>query len=413
MSDPNSQSLLPNWSATLPSRIEVVFKVAERCNINCRYCYVFNGLDDSYRNHPALIPDRVVDGVAAFLRQGAEKLALKSVQVDFHGGEPLLLGKRRFDEICRKFKAAFAGSETALVLAVQTNATLVDREWVELFIRHDLRIGVSIDGPPEYNDLDRVDFKGRGTYADVRRGLDLLREAVQKGGLKNIGALCVVNPAFSAPRILSHLVDELGLEALDFLLPNLTHDTAGPLQQERYAEYLTSLWDEWTARDDPRIEVRLLNSVLALLLGGSSKVTGFGLALAPAITISSDGSLGPDDLLRSCGAPMMSGYGTEFDSSLESFLKGPRMGQLFRDLGKLSGECLDCCWLKACGGGTIVNRYRSETRFQNPSVFCGSLKALFVRASNYLLALGLPEGHLVNSLAVTAAPSAAGLGPDA
>jgi hypothetical protein len=37
----------------MPGRhVEVVLKVAERCNIDCTYCYMFNKGDESFRRKP-------------------------------------------------------------------------------------------------------------------------------------------------------------------------------------------------------------------------------------------------------------------------------------------------------------------------------------------------------------------------
>jgi uncharacterized protein len=78
----------------------IVLKLTERCNINCSYCYYFNGLDQSFKSRPAKISQDTIVSVGNFLKQGAKDLNLKEIVVGFHGGEPLLIKKATFEWIC-------------------------------------------------------------------------------------------------------------------------------------------------------------------------------------------------------------------------------------------------------------------------------------------------------------------------
>ena len=39
--------------------LQFTLKVVSRCNLDCRYCYVYNGADDSWRKQPAVMSDEV------------------------------------------------------------------------------------------------------------------------------------------------------------------------------------------------------------------------------------------------------------------------------------------------------------------------------------------------------------------
>ena len=73
----------------------VVLKVAQRCNLNCTYCYVYNRGDESWRSRPTFISTDVAVALAGRINEQCEKFALESFTVELHGGEPLLLGKER------------------------------------------------------------------------------------------------------------------------------------------------------------------------------------------------------------------------------------------------------------------------------------------------------------------------------
>ena len=47
-----SQNPIPDHIDSPVQFVEVILKTAERCNLNCSYCYFFHGGDDSYKKHP-------------------------------------------------------------------------------------------------------------------------------------------------------------------------------------------------------------------------------------------------------------------------------------------------------------------------------------------------------------------------
>ncbi|WCR54297.1 MAG: Anaerobic sulfatase-maturating enzyme [Wolbachia endosymbiont of Ctenocephalides orientis wCori] len=140
-------------------KLYIVFKLVERCNINCTYCYVFNGENDDWKSHPPYVKYEIVDKIIQFLVQGCKELNISNINTVFHGGEPLMYKKRAFDELCNNFNKALT-PYTELDFALQTNAMLVSNEWIDLFHKHNIKIGVSLDGPKEYNDVNRLDHKG-------------------------------------------------------------------------------------------------------------------------------------------------------------------------------------------------------------------------------------------------------------
>lgn len=375
----------------------VIFKVAERCNINCSYCYVFNGNDDSFKLHPATIADLTIENTAEFLRKGCLDCEIPYLSIVFFGGEPLLIGKERFDRMCAVLRQALQ-PVTNLDLRITTNAMLVDDDWIDLFEKHQVKVGSSLDGPKEYHDEKRVDFRGQGTYDRTVRGIQQLKEAGDVGRISPLGVLCVVDSNRSAARIYNHIVHDLGIKRLDFLLPDFTYDDFDPADALGYGKFLCDAFDTWTADGDSSVEVRILGSALSLLLGGESRIDVLGTDLVEAITIHSDGSVGPDDKLRSGGPQMMDTGITVFDGTLQQFLTSRAVGELEIARTDRSDECLNCCWLNVCGGGALINRYREGQGFKNPSVLCEGLKVFFAHVANYLLENGLPPAHLLETL---------------
>ena len=57
----------------------------------------------------------------------------------------------------------------------QTNGVLINTEWCELFRDWQVGVGVSIDGPRRFNDVNRLSRKGTSTYDKAITGVRLLR----------------------------------------------------------------------------------------------------------------------------------------------------------------------------------------------------------------------------------------------
>jgi uncharacterized protein len=112
---------------------------------------------------------------------------LKDVQVVLHGGEPLLAGPGYLDSMATTLCAATAAR---VDLRVQTNGILLSDAMLDALARHDVKVGVSLDGAQNDNDLHRRYADGHGTHADVARSLRQLRSSAAQ---LFAGIICTIN----------------------------------------------------------------------------------------------------------------------------------------------------------------------------------------------------------------------------
>lgn len=136
------------------------------CNIRCTYCYLPDR-DDRSRMSMAVVHhavQRLVD----------DGLLGNQLTVVWHAGEPLAVPPAFYDEAFDTVRR-LAGPACQVTQAVQTNAMLVDDAWCDLFQRHAVQVGVSIDGPAFLHDHHRVTRRGHGTHARTLRGIARLR----------------------------------------------------------------------------------------------------------------------------------------------------------------------------------------------------------------------------------------------
>lgn len=365
--------------------LEVILKITERCNLDCDYCYFFNAGDDSYKRHSAFISSATVTLLVQRLKQFSNAYELQEIAIHLHGGEPLLMPKAKFDRICEEIRSQL-GSVVDLSLTIQTNGMLIDLEWIEIFNRHRVQVGVSLDGARVHNDAHRLDHRGRSSYRDTVRGLALCQEHLHQPPM----VLAVVGEHFDPREVYEHFRRDLHVERLDFLLPDLNHDNFRG-DAEAYGDFLIRIFD-LMANDEESASVRFIDHFLARLYGRGNFLFGAGKGDPDylLITVSSDGGVGPDDTLRS--TKYWSGY--EYRDLNQCSLEEIIQDQLFHDFEYVkmtpATSCSDCCWRDICGSGQPVHRYATGNGFDNPSVYCKGLDKFYTHVLKYLALHGEP-----------------------
>lgn len=357
--------------------MEFVVKVHSRCNLNCDYCYVYEMADQSWADQPKIMSHSTMASVSRRIAEHAEQFSLPRVRVVLHGGEPLLAGHAELVAFLAELRGA-VGSGTRLDLGVQTNGVLLDEEFLEIFDQWNVRVGVSLDGSREATDRHRRYRDGRSSYDAVVKGLRRLTE----GRYKHLfsGLLCTIDVANDPIRTYEELIS-LDPPAVDFLLPHGNWTNPPPLRVPDqtltpYADWLCSIFDHWYAAPHRTAGIRFFDQIINLLLGGESRSEAIGLSALRTAVFETDGTLEQIDTLKSTYAGASKLGTARADYSLADALWHP--GNVSRQLGteSLSSSCLDCPVHRICGGGLFAHRYREDSGFTNPSVYCADLKRI-------------------------------------
>jgi len=136
------------------------------CNIDCSYCYLPRRDDRSRMD---------LDTVRVTARRLREDcLVGDELSVVWHSGEPLAVPVAWYAQAFAVLADELIGIRVQH--ALQTNATLIDGRWCDFFRRHQVQVGVSVDGPAFLHDLHRRTRRGGATHAATQRGMRLLRE---------------------------------------------------------------------------------------------------------------------------------------------------------------------------------------------------------------------------------------------
>ena len=159
--------------------------LTQSCVLRCRYC--FRHLD----KERSVISEKALDEICGFILGYCRKHGVSRIDIQAWGGEPTLAWSRIL-QIHRYFQ----GTGVSPTLCVETCGVTLTPQMAAEARELDMRMGISIDGPPDVHDAQRPLASGGGSSSAVLRGLRLLREA----GVEHLTSITVVTRR-SAPRI--------------------------------------------------------------------------------------------------------------------------------------------------------------------------------------------------------------------
>ena len=347
--------------------LQVVFKVVERCNINCTYCYYFNMGDTTAMSRPAVATTATTQALAEWLAEGCRELRIPNVKIAFHGGEPMLVKPRHFDDLCRIFRRHVA-PVAELSFGIQTNGTILSDAWLSIFREHAVRVGVSIDGDRAAHDRYRLDHRGRSTFD--RTEAILKRLAVwADGDPRLLPATISVLDRHNDYRHIYEYLRGLDVRWMNFLLPDRNADdlSLGANGSAGYGKSMLEIFEAWLTEDDPSVYIKFCQKALAFFQIFAPVETADG-SVVPTfpptrrkktyqiIVARSDGTLAVDDLY----IPALSWYEktpvySVREHSLREFLADEIFHEIEAEEAALPSGCTSCRWRKICGGGDLEN----------------------------------------------------------
>ena len=125
--------------------------LSNRCNLDCRYCYVAVNQGEPHY----LCFGQIKDAVDRFLNMPSQA----EKKISFLGGEPLL----RWGVLEESIRYARNLAESSIIIQIFTNGTELSRERFDFLMEHDVEVTLSLDGPQEINDLNRPFYRRSGS----------------------------------------------------------------------------------------------------------------------------------------------------------------------------------------------------------------------------------------------------------
>ncbi|WP_033827806.1 radical SAM/SPASM domain-containing protein [Bacillus andreraoultii] len=134
----------------------IKINVSHGCNLRCSYCYAGNG---DYGDKGLCMNRDIAQRISYLI----DNYALNVNKLTFFGGEPTL-NLKIIKYFCEKYPD--------FTFFIQTNGTtLMNPNFMDLVNNYNFKITLSIDGPQEVHDKQRIDAKGNPTYERIRHNV--------------------------------------------------------------------------------------------------------------------------------------------------------------------------------------------------------------------------------------------------
>lgn len=292
-----------------------------------------------------------------FTRQyiSSQPESLSELHFSWQGGEPTLLGVEFFKQAV-KLQKKYARPGMKILNSLQTNGTLLDKEWGIFLHDEAFLVGLSLDGPEKIHNRYRRDRQGNGSFAATMRGLEiLLKHKVE------FNTLTVVNNVNgNQPELVYQFLKKNGSRFFQFIpiverereSEALTKETVGPRQ---WGRFLQRIFDVWLQKGDiGEVFIQLVDVLLGLYMGLPASLCVHSEICGRAAALEHNGDL------YSCDHFVFPKYrlGNILSSSLNELIDGPpqtRFGQAKKSL--LPGFCQKCQFLRLCHGGCPAHRF--------------------------------------------------------
>jgi uncharacterized protein len=232
-------------------------------------------------------------------------------------------------------------------------------------------------------------------YDIVARNLELLGSDKYRRIFS--GILCVVDPTSDPAEVLSALA-RFKPRNMDLLMNHATWESPPAHEAPITGNWLGEAFEYWASRPDKDYpQIRLFQSLVALMMGRASTSEQIGTSPVPVVVIETDGSYEQNDIMKVTydGAPF-TGMNV-FEHSLDQVLDLPETRVRQLGLAALGKTCQACPLKTVCGGGQYAHRYSKENGFSNPSVYCDDLQVFIKGAHAYLTSVienaGAKDSH--------------------
>ena len=333
--------------------------VSSMCSLRCRYCFYrdesHNRTVSSYGRMSVDILKKAVMYTVSEAQRGSSFL--------FQGGEPLLRGVSFFEiynELCSDIRSL--RPDFCISSSVQTSAAGLNLPMVRVLKEGRFLVGVSLDGPEQLHDINRVRKDGRGSFKEVFASLELLkREKVP------VNILCVITRDNARPQELWRFFMDNGLDYLQFIMAlNPLGFDRNLISGTEYADFFLEIFDLWFAEfcAGHYVSVRMIDDIFSMLTGQNITSCDLHGQCTLQNVIEADGSIYPCDfyVLDEWKLGNVCDYPVTIEEST---------ARSFTEKMKLPDKCRDCGSRFICRNG--CRRYRN---LQGLNAYCETFRRI-------------------------------------
>ena len=354
----------------------VVLQSTGFCNIDCAYCYL-----PDRANPRQTMELSTVEEVARLIFDS--HLLKHDLDIVWHAGEPLTLSPDYYAQAIGIIERR-RSQGVDVHYGIQTNATLIDDNWIDLFERHAISVGVSLDGPRDLHDRNRKYRNGSGSHDRAVAGIAKL----QARGYPFHFIGVVTTPSLSRGAELVDYYQRFGPTAIGLNIEELeAHNTRSALydncDRTTFERFIGDVLLEAARPGDTPVVLRDFQRTLSSLLAGTPEDNDQVIPLR-ILNVAHNGDIStfsPELLALEAGQRQRFIFGNVHQcAALPDILSDARFVSAYREISQGVKNCAGACeYFQYCGGGAPVNKLSETGSLQaTETTFCAFTKKAWV-----------------------------------
>ncbi|MBI3435616.1 MAG: GRRM system radical SAM/SPASM domain protein [Proteobacteria bacterium] len=364
------------------------------CNINCSYCYL---PQRSNKKRMSLeTAARIFERVLQY------PSIEESIGIVWHAGEPMVLPASYYEEMFALI-AKLAGPRIEVGHSFQTNGTLLSQDWCDLIRKWRVNVGLSIDGPAEFHDLNRKYRNGAGSFAAAERGLELLK----KSDIPFYVISVLTIDSVRHPDRMFDYYEAAGIENVCFNIEEkegINTSSAvvdGTQFAELYRAFLRRFYERAMQKKNSMV-VREFESCLRAIHGFGHVIGNQQSAPLDIVSIDCDGNLStfsPELLGMDHPTYGSFSFGNVLEDDFDTIAKRVEDSRLYADIRAGVRKCEDeCAYYGVCGGGAPANKiYENNSADSTQTVYCRAHQIGIDVALELIERIPPDAGHLLQA----------------
>ena len=342
----------------------VIIQATPFCNVNCRYCYWPSRTSTKRMTHQTL--------KRTFEFLFTQALLPNPVSIVWHAGEPLVLPISFYENAFRLAEQCNTQG-LHIVHCIQTNGTLINQDWCDFIKHHDVKIGVSLDGPQHIHDAERLDRAGQGTFDRTLRGIKLL----QQNAIHPSTIMVLTQYALDYPDEIWQFFAEHQLTRLAFNVEEIegVHKQSSLATAEtfkRYKRFFIRLLELREQCENPpfvRELDRLIRSIRSTDRCVDRKSDAQENEPLAILSFDCEGNIStfsPELLTMTHPRYDHFAFANVFDGTLEDMLASQKFGDIHAEIRRGVSKCRESCqYFAFCRGGAPSNKLCENNAFDS------------------------------------------------
>lgn len=317
-----------------PNKVTVLLEPTAACNLRCKHCY-----------HAKTNYDKTIMELATldkFLSISAP--FYNGIKIIWHGGEPLLAGHEFYKKAFEYFSSYSQKYNVSFSFGVQTNATLLDEEYLNLFTRNQAHVSVSYDG--RFNDI-------------LRQKTNIVEDKIDILKAKKMHFSCIATITKQSINKIVELYEEFKRKEISFKFNPIIPDGAAEnsiylMTKEEWTNGFIKLFKYWFYDKECNINVSNCREVLENYLGMVRSGCINGNCMFRFLAVDAYGNIYPCGRLIEKSNILANVF--QIEDIREAFLSSRYKYILEGNLERIS-NCKKCKWFSKCHAGCNASSY--------------------------------------------------------